>query len=151
MSPPHGIHEQHTRAPCFGSLVGSIAPDSSIFVPPLLLLLLSVLRYKTPCISIHTYYPQRFGITPRLRRQLSAVINFVRFKEGKEHLYLDAMAKKQRLAAGIAAAQVRGQREGQPANTQTSQTERTIYCNTIAGLRHNMSCGLRTTAESRSS
>lgn len=43
----------------------------------------------------------------RLRRQLSAVINFVRFKEGKEHLYLDAMAKKQRLAAGITAAQVR--------------------------------------------
>ncbi|CBN74724.1 Centromere-associated protein NUF2 [Ectocarpus siliculosus] len=43
----------------------------------------------------------------RLRRQLSAVINFVRFKEGKEHLYLDAMAKKQRLAAAVAAAQQR--------------------------------------------
>lgn len=102
-------------------------------------------------VHIYTYYPQRFEISPRLRRQLSAVINFVRFKEGKEHLYLDAMAKKQRLAAGIAAAQVRGQREGQPANTQTSQTERTIYCNRIAGLRYNMSCGLCTTAESRSS
>lgn len=52
-------------------------------------------------IFIHPTKPKR-----RLRRQLSAVINFVRFKEGKEHLYLDAMAKKQRLAAAVAAAQV---------------------------------------------
>eukprot|EP00752_Nemacystus_decipiens_P009344 g8351.t1 len=46
----------------------------------------------------------------RLRRQLSAVVNFVRFKAGKEHLYHDAMAKKQRLAAAIAAAQQRKQK-----------------------------------------
>lgn len=42
----------------------------------------------------------------RLRRQLSAVINFIRFKEDKDRLYNEAIARKQRLATAIDAAQV---------------------------------------------
>ncbi|CAM9420577.1 unnamed protein product [Pylaiella littoralis] len=46
----------------------------------------------------------------RLRRQLSAVINFIRFKEDKDRLYNEAIARKQRLATAIDAAQQRGQK-----------------------------------------
>lgn len=44
--------------------------------------------------------------TRRLIRQLSAVINFIRFREGKEHMYQEAMAKKQTTRERARVAQV---------------------------------------------